>query len=68
MKDTEMRNLEQQPIKKPKLLILGWGKYYDEIKYQPRCAPIPLPEYYELLANAVEIITLDNMECFWPVR
>lgn len=64
-KDTS-RNLYQQPSKKPKLLLLGWGKHYDEIQYQPRCAPIPLPEYYELLADAVEVFTLDYMECVRP--
>jgi len=64
-KDTSM-NLEQQSSKKPKILLLGWGKHYDDINYKPRCAPIPLPEYYELLADAAEIITLDYMECVRP--
>ena len=60
------RNLEQQLSKKPNLLLLGWGKHYDDINYKPRCAPIPQPEYYKLLANAAEIITLDYMECVRP--
>lgn len=60
------RNLEPQPNKKPKLLLLGWGNYYDEIQYHPRCAPIPLSEYYELLADAAEVVTLDDMECVRP--
>ena len=65
--ETTSRNLVLQPSKKPKLLLLGWGKWYDEIWLgDPRCAPIPLPEYYELLADAAEIITLDYMECVRP--
>ncbi len=48
-----------------KVLLLGWGKHYDEINYTPRCAPIPLLDYYKLLANA-EITTIDDCEQLQP--
>lgn len=48
-----------------KVLLLGWGKHYDEINYTPRCVPIPLLDYYKLLANA-EITTIDDCEQLQP--
>jgi len=50
---------------KKKVLLLGWGKYYDEINYTPRCVPIPLLDYYKLLASA-EITTIDDCEQLQP--
>lgn len=48
-----------------KVLILGWGKEYDETNYTARCVPIPLDDYYKLLAGA-EITTLDQHEQVRP--
>lgn len=48
-----------------KVLLLGWGKSYDEMNYTPRCAPIALEEYYKILSSAA-ITTLDQYEQVHP--
>jgi len=58
---TTSRNLEQQSVPKPKLLLLDWGSAYDGTIKEPRCAPIPLEEYYKLLAR-LDVVSLDDKE------